>query len=244
MDTMVKSLILTIQFLTRIPINITIDIKENDISKGIIYFPIAGVILGAFDLAIYTLAGYVVSGYFQIICAVLAHLCLTGAFHIDGLADTADAIYSARKKEVMLEIMKDSRIGTNGVIAIFFDLVLKILLISVSKNIPMAIFLSPVAGKLVQPILMYKATYPREKGLGNIYIGKVTLLNSIICCVLGIIIATLGYKLIGSVASIGCLFFIFLFRKYIERKIDGITGDILGAGSELSEILFLLVLAI
>ncbi|ADL51952.1 adenosylcobinamide-GDP ribazoletransferase [Clostridium cellulovorans] len=241
---MIKSLILTIQFLTRIPININIDIKENDISKGIIYFPIVGVILGAFDLIVYNLAGYVVPGYFQIVCAVLAYLCLTGAFHIDGLADTADAIYSSRKKEVMLEIMKDSRVGTNGVIAIIFDLILKILLISVSRNIPIAIFLSPVVGKLVQPILMYKANYPRENGLGNIYIGKVTLLNSAICCILGTLITTIGVKVIGIIATLGCLFFIFLFRKYIEKKIGGITGDILGAGSELAEVLFLLILAI
>ena len=69
----------------------------------------------------------VLPGPIAILSGMLALICLTGAFHVDGLADTADAIYSARARERMLEIMRDSRLGTNGAMAVVFDLAFRFL---------------------------------------------------------------------------------------------------------------------
>ena len=86
--------------------------------------------------------------------------------HLDGLSDTADGIYSARTRERMLEIMKDSRIGTNGAVAMCFDLALKFAGIYYSDIRWLMILLMPIAGKMVQGAIVYKAIYPREKGIG------------------------------------------------------------------------------
>ena len=120
---------------------------------------------------------------------MLANLCLTGAFHLDGLSDTADGIYSARTRERMLEIMKDSRIGTNGAVAMCFDLALKFAGIYYSDIRWLMILLMPIAGKMVQGAIVYKAIYPREKGIG-IYVGTVSLELAEVLLLLVVIVLT------------------------------------------------------
>lgn len=124
---------------------------------------------------------------------MLANLCLTGAFHLDGLSDTADGIYSARTRERMLEIMKDSRIGTNGAVAMCFDLALKFAGIYYSDIRWLMILLMPIAGKMVQGAIVYKAIYPREKGIG-IYVGTVSLGTVIGTVILGLIAMVLAFS--------------------------------------------------
>ncbi|MCJ7688103.1 MAG: adenosylcobinamide-GDP ribazoletransferase, partial [Clostridiaceae bacterium] len=125
-----KKFILMIQFFTRIPINMEIDIKDDDFAKGIVYFPIVGLVIAIVNVLTYLLFAKVSTGLLPVVMAVLANVIITGALHVDGLADTCDGIYSARKKERMLEIMKDSRLGTNGAVAILFDLILRITILS------------------------------------------------------------------------------------------------------------------
>lgn len=120
-----KRLLFTIGFMTRIPIPFQMEMKEGDMEKGFVYFPIVGMIIGLVDMAVYLLFSKLLPEPMAIMLALLANLCVTGAFHLDGLCDTVDGIYSARTRERMLEIMKDSRIGTNGGIALVLDLAMK-----------------------------------------------------------------------------------------------------------------------
>ena len=126
MKTQIKRFLLTLGFMTRIPVNVDLgEVKDEDMHKGFLYYPVVGLILGLCDMAVFLLVSLILPEVFGILFAMLANLCLTGAFHLDGLSDTADGIYSARTRERMLEIMKDSRIGTNGAVAMCFDLALK-----------------------------------------------------------------------------------------------------------------------
>ena len=220
MKTQIKRFLLTLGFMTRIPVNVDLgEVKDEDMHKGFLYYPVVGLILGLCDMAVFLLVSLILPEVFGILFAMLANLCLTGAFHLDGLSDTADGIYSARTRERMLEIMKDSRIGTNGAVAMCFDLALKFVGIYYSDIRWLMILLMPIAGKMVQGAIVYKAIYPREKGIG-IYVGTVSL---------------------GTVIGTVILGFAYLFRVYITGKIGGITGDVMGAGSELAEVLLLLV---
>ncbi len=242
-----RRLILTLQFLTRIPIPVQIDIKENDFAKGIIYFPIAGLVIGSFCSLVYLGADYLLNGYFPILCAILANVLVTGGFHLDGLADTCDGIYSARPLEQMLEIMRDSRVGTNGVLAIVFDLLFRMILLAAipSEKIVLAILLAPVAAKTMQSVLMYRAQYARKgSGLGNFYIGKISIVSLFVTLFLGKIIL-FGFLGMVSIYLFGiCLLCGIFYRYYIQSKIQGMTGDTLGAGSEVVEIVCLLVMAL
>ena len=237
-----NTLILTIQLMTRIPIKKQIDVDDKMLSRGVAYWPVVGVIIGLFQACIFWLCTHIFPVSIAAVLAVLSELCITGGFHLDGLCDTADAIYSARTRERMLEIMKDSRVGTNGVIAAFFDLTLKILLVMHTAHPVIVLILAPIAGKMVQGILMYKAVYPRDKGLGHSYIGRISLMVCLICTCLGggviaiVMALTMHWWMIAVVPV--CLLAAFGFRRYIEGKIGGMTGDTLGAGSEVIEILF------
>ena len=202
-------------------------------------------VIGVFDLLVFWVLSLFMPKLFAALCAMLAELCITGGFHLDGLSDTADAIYSARTKERMLEIMKDSRVGSNGVIASVMDMLFKLILIFTSAQTMTALILAPVAGKMVQSMLMYKAVYPRDKGLGHSYIGRITGDILMISSLSGFIIMTVGLIPVAGwfspVFPAACFILAFGYRKYIESKIDGMTGDTLGAGSEIMEIFFLIL---
>jgi len=240
------SFILAIQFLTRLPINKQVNAEGDSFAKGVIYFPIVGLIVGLIDAFVYILTSYVLDGLFPIVCTVLANICVTGAIHLDGLADTCDGIFSARKRDRMLEIMKDSRIGTHGALAIAFDLLLRVaILYSIPKqNIFWVLALAPAAAKMAIPLLSKVSVYARPEGMGGLYIGKQTWTRTIGAIIIGALIQYLVFGLAGLVAVAVMFIVIGLYRLYIYSKIQGMTGDTLGAASELGEVIFMLFFAV
>ena len=243
-----KAFILALQLMTRLPVKKEIPVTDERLIRGIVYWPFVGVIVGALDCLVFALLSFLLPKSAAAAFAVLCQLCVTGGFHLDGLCDTADGIYSARSRERMLEIMKDSRIGTNGVIAAVFDIGLKILAFAGLENPIPAILLAPVAGKCIQGILIYKSVYPRERGLGAAYVGKIPAAVMAGCLVCGLVLVELGLFLAGY-RRLLCAPLIFVaaavvYRFYIHKKLGGMTGDTLGAGNELCELVFVLTLLV
>lgn len=240
-----------LQFLTRIPINIDIGLDE-DFHKGLIYFPFVGLVLGI----LYYSAGYLSLLVFNHgITAVIILLCsvvLTGALHIDGVGDTFDGLFSCRDKDRMLEIMKDSRLGTNGLLAIVFLLLFKLIFIYylLESQSLWAIIIMPICGRMNSALSCYKTTTPREKGMGNIFIGKMSTEMLMTMMGYGIfIIVLILYFLSGAfdfwlLRHISVLIVSFLLMRFFiwstYKKIGGITGDILGAICEMAELVYLL----
>ncbi len=242
-----KIFLLMLQFFTRIPINKTIFIEEGDFPKGIIYFPIIGLIIGVLSSIIYYVATLFMENYIALIFVLLTNTLLTGALHFDGLADTCDGLFSARKKEQMLEIMRDSRIGTNGFLGLFFVLILKLaFLYSVPAHIIFpVIVLTPVMGRTVLAVLLYKSNYAREgQGLGNLFIGKTTLARTMVVVFIGLAISFIFLNYLGVFSLILLLIMGFIQRYAYIKKLGGLTGDLLGAINEISELMFLPILLI
>ncbi|RDY22779.1 adenosylcobinamide-GDP ribazoletransferase [Romboutsia maritimum] len=246
-----KRFISILQFMTRIPINIDTGFDE-EFHKTIVYFPLVGFVLGILMF----LVGYVCNYVFEpLICSVLITLSsviLTGGLHIDGLGDTFDAIYSYRDKEKMLEIMKDSRLGTNSLLAIVFLILLKVSFIYSIINagyLWMIIFM-PVTSRLGVILMTYKTKSPREKGMGNLFIGKATkkmFITAILYTILLIVVLGKMLFLAPNIAILKMLISIFiiflfneLFKRHIYKKIDGVTGDILGCTIELGEVIYII----
>jgi adenosylcobinamide-GDP ribazoletransferase len=233
--------------LTRIPINADLKATEEDFAKGVIYFPIVGLIIGAFNLAILVGASKILGGVFPIICRIIAGTAITGGFHVDGLADTCDGIFSSRTRDKMLEIMRDSRIGTNGTIAIVFDYLLKLSLLAMltGKGLYFAVLLSPVAAKALVVLLMKTSVYARSgPGLGGLYLEKQTSAATVLSIAIGLIIISVFSGIWGIAAFGGCAVVCFLYRSFIYTKLQGMTGDTLGAANELLEISFILIMAV
>ena len=127
--------LIALGFLTRIPIPQKTDFSEQKLNHASKYFPAVGWLVGIFTAGLFSTFETAFPKTIALIFSLLFAILLTGAFHEDGLIDTADGLGGGWSKDQKLEIMKDSRIGTYGAIAIWFALSLKlILLLSVSTR--------------------------------------------------------------------------------------------------------------
>ena len=165
-----------LQFMTRIPIRIETGFDE-EFHKSIVYFPLVGFVIGIITYIFGWLSLTIFDPFISAIVITLIEVLTTGGLHIDGLGDTFDAIYSNRDKERILEIMKDSRLGTNSLLAIMFLILLKIGFINslVQNNLLWLVIFMPVIGRIGVMIMTYKTVTPRAKGMGNLFIGKCTM---------------------------------------------------------------------
>lgn len=238
---MIKNLLLMIQLFTKFPINKEIKFEKDEFSRGIIFFPLIGLLIGAVACAVAYLAGLIFSREIAAICMIASVVLITGALHLDGLADTMDGILSARKREQMLLIMKDSRIGTHGVLALIGVTSMKYLfLLEVSpKNFLLVVLALPIIGRTTMGILLGGTHYAREEGLGNLFIGKTRPRETIITGIIGFLMVYVVLGLSGIAAFCLVIMGVSLFRIRVERLLGGITGDVLGAMNELSELLFI-----
>ncbi|WP_145584768.1 adenosylcobinamide-GDP ribazoletransferase [Yersinia intermedia] len=239
----------TLQFMTRIPVpeRWTQGLSMDQYERGIIGFPLIGLIVGIIGALVFTLLAPWCGIPLAALGYVLALALVTGAFHLDGLADTCDGVFSARKREQMLEIMRDSRLGTNGGLALIFIVVAKVLVVSelALRDVPMLAMLmaASVAGRTVIVLLMYRQRYARTgNGLGNIYIGKVTGRQTAVTLVGGAILTLLLGKGTALLALVITMAVVLLLATYLRSRLGGQTGDTLGAAAEIGELVFLLAL--
>ena len=117
-----------VMFLTRLPVGRFYQFREEEVALSTIYFPVVGSLIGlAGGLALLTSA--VVPSFVAVLLSMLVTICLTGGLHEDGLADSADGLIGGQDRERRLEIMKDSRIGVYGALALWFSLTAKLVLV-------------------------------------------------------------------------------------------------------------------
>lgn len=236
---MIKQLIILIQFMTRIPVFVNVEYDEEKLGKSIKYFPLVGAIIGIFLYGINILAGKItVNRQIAAMIIIIAEIFITGLIHIDGLADTADGLFSYAEKEKILEIMKDSRVGTNGAVALILYFMTKVILLSEIR--PEYIILYPVISRLSTSINAGLGEYVRKNGMSNEIIAKNGKKEAGISIIITMILSFIILKVKGLIILIFAILFILLLMKGVKRKIGGITGDTMGASLELTSILVLL----
>ncbi|MGH9845039.1 MAG: adenosylcobinamide-GDP ribazoletransferase [Blastocatellia bacterium] len=227
-----------VQFLTRLPVPQGFATSEETIDKASAFFPLIGVIVGGGAALVLTLLQHLLPLSASVLFAIIFTAFITNGFHEDGLADTFDGFGGGWTKEQALEIMRDSRLGTYGTMAL-------ILLILGKHN-----FLSSLAPGQVWRWLIVAHTasrwtilplcawlpYARAEGQGKlvarqvggseILTGSVTLL--IVVLLLSCPAAIAALMVTGLVA--------FLSGLYYRTRLRGITGDCLGATNQLTEV--------
>ncbi|MHB0911853.1 MAG: adenosylcobinamide-GDP ribazoletransferase [Armatimonadota bacterium] len=231
-----RGLLSAFQFLTRLPIP-----GKGDLSGSVPYFPVVGLAIGAVAAGADALVGRALAPLPTSVVTVLVLLGASGFLHLDGLADTADGFLSSRPRERILEIMRDSRVGPMGVMAIVAVLLLKVSLLASATGPSRlyAVLLAPVAGRCALVITMAALPYAREQGLCSAFSASKWAALWAVAFLLGA-----GYLtglLWAAVASIAATL---LVAGYSHLKIRGMTGDTLGATCELVEIVPLLVAAL
>jgi adenosylcobinamide-GDP ribazoletransferase len=240
-----EQFIILIQFMTRIPIPIKVEYSEKKLGKSIKFFPLVGLIIG---LILY-FSNFLITVYLKnifynkVIIAVLIiiiEILAVGIIHIDGLADTFDGLFSYAKKEKMLEIMKDSRIGTNGTVVLILYFITKITIISEIITInPKYLIIFPIVARLSTSVNAGLSDYARKSGMSNAIISENGIFEVIFSLILtnALVFLIIGTK--GGIALFIALLFIILFMFNVRKKIGGITGDTMGASLELTSILVL-----
>ena len=240
-----EQFIILIQFMTRIPIPLKISYSEKKFGKSIKFFPLVGLIIG---LILY-FANFLIIVYLKnifynktiiAIFLIILEILIVGIIHIDGLADTFDGLFSYAKKEKMLEIMKDSRIGTNGAVVLILYFITKTVLISeiITTN-PKYLIIFPIIARLSTPVNAGLSNYARKSGMSNAIISENGIFEVIFSLALSIILVFYIIGIEGIITIFIAFIFIIIFMLNVRKKIDGITGDTMGASLELTSILVL-----
>ncbi len=248
-----QALILMIQFMTRYPIPISIEFTAARFVEGMKWMPLVGLLAALPAAGCFVVADHLLGREIGAIVAVIALIVITGGLHLDGIADTADGLFCYRSRERMLEIMRDSTLGTNGVVAIVLTVLLKYLLL---HNIPasgatLAVLATPVLGRMALVWHSAVGRYAREeRGIGD-YVNQTGLAQAAAatCVSLGLVTAMLFIlglapglvALVVVLLHVPALVLAVLFALYLKPRLGGITGDTIGATVELAEILTLLV---
>ncbi|HUH65594.1 MAG TPA: adenosylcobinamide-GDP ribazoletransferase [Syntrophales bacterium] len=234
-----KPLFAAIQFLTVIPFPKSFVCGEKELARSMPYFPVVGLLIGIAIAVFDHVIGMILPPLPASVMTVIAMTAISGGLHMDGLADTADGFFSARPRERVLEIMRDSRTGVMGVLAVVFVIALKVsLLISLSPSLRSGIIvLMPLAGRTSFVIMMTAIPYVRrEGGLATAFGAGRLWLNVIGASLFLVAAGWLAARWGGLAAGISSLTVAVLFSLYCLRKIGGYTGDTLGASCEITEI--------
>ncbi len=234
-----RNFISALQFITILPMG---KAKSFDPPKMVPYFPLVGILLGllvaAFDAIVVRFWTPPVVALLDIILLAV----LTGAFHIDGLGDTADGLLGPRSRDEALEIMKDSRIGTMGLVAILFGLALKwggIANLDAHRSI--ILILIPAYSRAGILFGMRYLPYGRSDGTGKPFFQKTLSLKHFWGMVFPVGLSLLlGLEAIGLNLAFAIIIGSILF--FYKKRMGCITGDMLGAMTEITEAgLFLIV---
>jgi len=235
-----KGFLVALQFLTIFPVKIK-SIEEKDFGNSLLYFPLIGLLIGL----LLVLSSFLFSPLPQFLKAtliILTSIIITGGIHLDGFADTCDGFYGKKEKEKILEIMRESCIGVMGVIGLISNFLLKIGSIMALPQAMLwkALILMAVFSRWAQVLVCNISSYARKEGKAKYFIeyaSKRSLyLGGGFC--LALFLFLIHFK--GIILFFLSLLPVFLFSSYVKRKIGGMTGDTIGAVSELSEVTVLL----
>jgi len=251
---MLRNFINAVQFLTIVTVSRKHKVEEGDLAKAMVYFPVVGFLIGF--LLVYADKAFrliVLPDPIGNLLLVLLAVLLTRALHIDGLADTFDGLMGGHDHASRLAIMKDSRIGTAGVLGIIFVLFLKYLCLNNLFNSEKvaALYTALTLSRWSQTIMAFKGNYCREEGMAKVFVGHLRTSGLAYASIVAVGLAAFVIHqeeartvfLILSVI-IGVVLFTLFSRWYFARKLGGVTGDAIGAVSELNEVLVLLLFVV
>uniref|UniRef100_UPI00405643C8 adenosylcobinamide-GDP ribazoletransferase n=1 Tax=Candidatus Electrothrix sp. TaxID=2170559 RepID=UPI00405643C8 len=248
--TAIGSFVAALRFLSIIPVSDSFGTNEEELARSVPFFPLVGLFFSCIALPLAWGLYMVLPSAVAAVLMVFLLLGFSGGLHLDGLADTADGFFSARPRERMLEIMRDSATGAMGVMALLLLLSLKIACLAAlpapGDKLFLAVFFMPIAGRIAILLLMALLPYARpEGGLGTLFKDSFATNQArlralaVMLVFSGISWAAAGPQ--GILAVCAVLLITALFALFCRQKIGGVTGDTLGAACELAEATIALV---
>ena len=238
MPVMLRQFLLAVQFLTRLPVPDRLATNGEELGQAAAFFPVVGIIVGAGTATVFLLSKRVVPLSVAVFLALGFAAFITNAIHEDGLADTFDGFGGGWTKDRVLEIMRDSRVGSFGALALIFLVLGKYSLLSTlpQQQIWRWLIVAHAAARWTSLPLCAWLPYARAEGQGKLVAKKVGLLE--------LTLATFTMLLVLLVlpwhAAIAVIMFTALVTlltgAYYKARLQGITGDCLGATNQLVEV--------
>ena len=237
---MIKKFLSAIGFLTVFPV------VKKEFENCAIFFPLIGLFIGGFLISVNYLGYLLFSKNVVDMLVIVSLVIITGGLHLDGFADMLDGFYAGKNKSDILRIMDDAHIGAMGVIGIFCILGMKFFALQSipQKNLYPSLLLFPTLSRWCLVFACTISKPAKNEGLGKIFIDTVSKKDFFIATIIAVLISFLVFELKGFFILLAVFFDSFIFLKLINKKIGGITGDILGALNEIIETLVLLILCI
>jgi len=233
-----------VMYFTRIPCPKWVDHSEEFLNKSAMYFPLIGWIVGGLSALILWLSAFIFPLSISIILSMISSVLITGAFHEDGFADVCDGFGGGWTKQKILEIMKDSRIGTYGVIGLILILSLKFsFLYHMNPHIIYtALIASHSLSRLAGVLIIFTGKYVRENenSKAKPLTKKLTALQFIIAAFFGIVPLFFFRNYIYLIMLIPVLLTYLYLTRYFKKWIGGYTGDCLGAVQQITEVIIYL----
>lgn len=252
---MFNDFVTALQFLTRIRIKQQTAWDDNSFARSVRFFPLVGCVIGLVLLLLLILAmNMQLPASLTAALLIVAEIVITGGLTCDGYMDTADGVFSGRSRERMLEIMKDSCVGANAVIAFGIMLLIKYSVYTELSPmyLGMAVVVMPIMtrGLLVFNIRNYP--YARPSGIGGMFVGSGEKNGGIIMSVACIVLLMYFAEFINitpDTAEIALPLLILvaynrLAANYLNKVLGGLTGDTYGFLVESGNLIYLLALCI
>ena len=259
----VRHFLLALQFFTRVPVTGRlagwVGFSPAMLRASAAHFPGVGWLVGAVAAGVFLLAQSGMPGVAGAVAAALlstlATVLLTGAFHEDGLADVADGLGGSADRARALQIMKDSRIGAFGALALVLALGLKIALLAVlagqgAMNAAMALLGAHVLSRLAPLFLIRWLPYVGEEGaasksrpLADAIGGGALLVGVLYALPAAMLLLVAHPPAQAAVALAACALAAGYMARLLARRLQGFTGDGLGATQQLCELAIYLALA-
>lgn len=243
-----------LQFLTRINIVKQSVWTEQSFGASVKYFPLVGAVLGIFYAATMGAINFLTGQGLPVMTGALGFalmIILTGGIHCDGLMDSADGLFSGREREKILEIMKDSRTGSFGVVSMILVAAIEVATLTELARLSwlwlvVGIYSAPIIGRLMMVVTIGAFPYARAQGLGKAFAQYTTRRTIIfaageaILLLLPLLFISAIFFLGAAVAIVIALLVTIKFARFATEKIGGVTGDIYGAVTTLAEMFALI----
>lgn len=230
-------------FLTIFPVGRDLPVEPPQLARSMGLFPAVGLVIGLLLVVLHWALAPLLPRQVLDSLLVLILIVITGGLHLDGMADVIDGLAGGRDREGSLRIMKDSRVGAMGVIGLVMVLLLKyICLHNVPREVmPATLLFMPAAGRWVQVVLACCSPYVRpEGGTGAAFVDHVGLRELLLACVTVAAAALILFDWKGGILLLLLGSAALVLLHYFRRRLGGVTGDVLGAATELVEVFTLL----
>ena len=241
-----NSFLVGLQFLTRIRIVRQTVWTAEDFGRSTRFFPLVGLVLGiCYALAAWILVSVLGMRALTAALLLILPLLLTGGLHADGFMDTADGVFSGRERERKLEIMKDSRVGSFGVVAFVLLMFLQFaLLLDMSPPLLVSVFfVMPIIGRMAMVLAVSCFPYARADGMGKTFADMADRGTVAIAAVTtSVLVIPIG--LLATLALVLGVVFTLLFCRWMTAILGGVTGDVYGAATVLTETIVLAVFSL